>query len=501
MPSFGSGAGPGLLRSVVDMIRTRFAGALALTLGVLAVPQPALADAPPDSAAVQRLVSQFAGRQGYPGFSVAVVKGDQVVLTTGAGHDSTGAPVTAGTPMPVASVSKSFTSLAVMQLVEAGRVRLDAPVTEYLPGFRLADPRGARITVRDLLQQTSGITDRTFPEKSLPQPGSLAAAVTRARSARLASEPGTAYAYTNTNYHLAARVVEAVSGEPFAEYLARHLFAPAGMSATTAVSVTPGDLPAGLAKGHTYAYGVSIAATEPHRFVAGSDGVISTAADMARWLVVQNNHGIAPGGARLVTAATVTAMHQAPGGGRTYGLGWDTAADGRVWHDGIWFTYTASELLLPSGYGVAVLGNSGVGLGNEGTGALAGAIGDLMAGGRPASPAPVRPIVDLVLAALTLLSIALGVRNLRRIGRWTDRARQRPAWQVVLRSAPRLVPLVLLLTLPQLLGLLYAGGRDLTFWQLCYVAPALVGWAGVATVTNAGVLGVRLATLLRRAGG
>jgi len=483
------------------MFRTRAAVALALIPGLLTIPRPAPADVPPDSAAVQRLVRQFAGRQGYPGIAVAIVKDDRIVLTTGAGHDSTGAPVTATTPMPVASVSKSFTALAVMQLVEAGKVRLDAPAADYLPGFRLADPRGARITVRDLLEQTSGITDRTFPEKSLPQPDSPTAAVIRARTARLASEPGTAYAYTNTNYHLAARVVEVASGEPFDDYLARHVFAPAGMKATTAVTLTPGGLPAGVAKGHTYAYGASIAATEPHRFVAGSDGVVSTADDMARWLVAQNNGGIAPGGTPLVTAASVTAMHSAPGGGRTYGMGWNTAPDGRLWHDGIWFTYTASELLLPSGYGVAVLGNSGVGLGNEGTGELADAIGELMSGGRPGSTTPIRPIVDLVLAALTVLSVAMGIRNLRRTARWTERAHRWPTWQLVLRSVPRLVPAGLLVALPQLLGLLYAGGRDLTFGQLCYVAPALVAWAGIASAMNVSVLAVRGATLLRRAGG
>jgi len=146
-------------------------------------------------------------------------------------------------------------------------------------------------------------------------------------------------------------------------------------------------------------------------------------------------------------------------------------------------------------------GNSGIGLGNEGTGELAEAIGELMSGGRPAAPTPVRPIADLVLAALTLLSLALGVRNLRRTWRWTDRARRWPAWQTVLRSIPRLIPLGLLLVLPELVGLLYAGGRDVTFRQLCYVGPALVVWAGVAAAMNLSVLGARVATLLRRTAG
>jgi CubicO group peptidase (beta-lactamase class C family) len=92
--------------------------------------------------------------------------------------------------MPVASVSKSFTALAVMQLAEAGKVALDTPVRDYLPDFRLADPRGPRITVRELLNQTSGVTDGTLPEKSLPQPQTPADAVTRAREATPTAEPG-----------------------------------------------------------------------------------------------------------------------------------------------------------------------------------------------------------------------------------------------------------------------------------------------------------------------
>ena len=161
-------------------------------------------------------MTDFADHGGYPGVAIAITKGDQVVQVGGYGHDSSGAAVTATTPMPVASVSKSFTALAVMQLVEAGKVALDAPVRQYLPDFRIADPRGARITVRQLLNQTSGISDGTLPEKSLPQPDSLAAAVVRARAATLAAEPGTKHVYTNTNYHLAARLVEVVAGEPFA---------------------------------------------------------------------------------------------------------------------------------------------------------------------------------------------------------------------------------------------------------------------------------------------
>ena len=92
-----------------------------------------------------------------PGLSLAIVKGDQVVLLRGWGvADPDGRPVTPQTPFILASVTKSFTALAIMQLVEAGKVRLDEPVQRYLPWFVVADAEAsATITVRHLLHHTS----------------------------------------------------------------------------------------------------------------------------------------------------------------------------------------------------------------------------------------------------------------------------------------------------------------------------------------------------------
>nr|WP_246496983.1 serine hydrolase domain-containing protein [Sphaerisporangium rubeum] len=458
---------------------------------------PGFAATAPDEASVRRVVSGFADKAGYPGIAVAITKGDQVLYTGGYGHDSSGASVTAKTPMPGASVSKSFTALAVMQLAEAGKVTLDAPVRDYLPDFRIADPRGTRITVRELLNQTSGITDGTFREKSLPQPVSPAAAVARARDATLAAEPGTRHHYTNTNYHLAARLVEVVTGEPFADYMRRHVFEPIGMRATTTINQTPRDLPNTMRKGYVYAYGMSIPAEEPARFVNGSDGVITTAEDMAQWLITQNNGGKAANGTRLVSATSVTAMHTSSDRRWTYGMGWDNDQKGRIHHSGIWFTYTADQLLLPGGYGIAVMGNSGIGLANEGIYALTDELATLVTGGEPQTGAPVRLIVDLSLAGLTLVSVLLGVRNLRRTRHWASRLANRPSWRLALRLAPRLVPLALLINLPDLLGGLVGGGRDITFLQLCYYSAALVAWSAVATVMNISVLVARVVALVR----
>ncbi|ATE55033.1 serine hydrolase domain-containing protein [Actinosynnema pretiosum] len=459
-----------------------FVAALLLTAAPPATAPPATEAPEPDLAAVERFVAEQADAAAYPGVAVAITRGDRVVRAFGRGRTSGGDAVTATTRMPVASVSKSFTALAAVQLAERGELDLDAPITRHVPEFHLADPRGAAITTRHLLGQTSGITDRTLPEKSLPQPASLDAVVTRVNPTSLASDPGARYHYTNTNFHLAALVVQRVTGEPFADYLRDNVFAPLGMRGTTAITTTD-ELPDDVADGHVFAYGASIPATEPSRFVAGSDGIVTTAEDMGKWLAAQS------GDTRLAAPDTLAAMRVPAFPGSAYGLGWQTG-DGAARHGGIWFTHCAGQLLLDSGHGVVVLANSGVALGNEGTGALEDGIAAILEG-RDAQPSSPRSAVELALGALTALSLVLGVLALRRP--W----RPRKTWQVVVRLAPRVVPAALLLLAPALLGLLVGGGRDITAFQLAFYSPALVLWLALSAALNLAVLITRLVRLAR----
>ncbi|MEV7907809.1 serine hydrolase domain-containing protein [Streptomyces anulatus] len=247
-----------------------------------------------DAAAVDRYVNGYLERTGLPGAVVAVTKGDRVVRAAGYGHDAEGRPVTAETRVPVASLSKSFTALAVMRLAEAGTVNLDTPVRRYLPEFEMADPRAGRITVRQLLNQTSGMADSAFPDLTLPQADTLAGAVARMRGAKLAADPGVRMNYHNPNYFIAARLVEVVSGVPFAEHMSAEVFGPLGMRSTTTVDTTA-DMPDG-ARGYTRAYGRVIPRSHPRWFANGSQGVVTTAADLTRWLITQNGGGRTPDG-------------------------------------------------------------------------------------------------------------------------------------------------------------------------------------------------------------
>ncbi|WP_370970994.1 serine hydrolase domain-containing protein [Amycolatopsis sp. cg9] len=442
---------------------------LVLAALLLATATPAAAAAPPPD--VDGYVRAHLDHTGLPGAAVAVTRGGDVVRVAGYGHDAAGAPVTAATRLPIASVSKSMTAFAVLRLAEAGRVGLDEPVTRYLPDFRLADPRGTRITVRMLLDQTSGMADSAFPDLKLAQPHTLAEAVTRLRDAPLAGEPGAEFHYHNPNYEVAARIVEVVAGQPFAEYLRTGVFGPLGMTASTTV-----DAPPAGTTGYVRAFGIEVPVSEPDWFTGGSHGVLTTAADLARWLIAQRDGG------GVVSPASAALAHT-PAPGRDYALGW-AVRDGRVSHTGDWFSHTAAQVLLPGGYGIAVVANAGMAVDNEAE-LLAQGLASLLSGGSPEVSLPAGVLADRVLGAVALLAVGLAVAGVRR-------ARRKPRWW---RVAPPLLPLVLLAFLPRLLGVVFAG-RQGTFAQVLYVWPGLVIALGVIAAAGVAVAVARVSALV-----
>ncbi|WP_247745243.1 serine hydrolase domain-containing protein [Streptomyces oryzae] len=160
---------------------------------------------------------------------------------------STGRPVKPGMRQRVGSVTKTFTAVAVMQQVERGRIRLDAPIGDYLPQL-VPGERGEKITVRMLLNHTSGLSDfipYAFPSlrKSPPGPESLddnrfrqfhpAELIELGLAAPPAGEPGGAKGvYSNTNYLLLGQLLEKVTGTPAEQYITRHVIERAGLRHT-----------------------------------------------------------------------------------------------------------------------------------------------------------------------------------------------------------------------------------------------------------------------------
>ncbi|MFC0628212.1 serine hydrolase domain-containing protein [Kribbella deserti] len=443
--------------------------------------------------AISRVVEQSIGPTRLPGVAVVVVGSGRVLHSGGYGQDSRGTPITGNTLFRIASVSKAFTALAVQQLAVSGRLRLDDPVAARLPEFAPADSRARRITIRQLLNHTSGLSDRTFPEATLPQPDSLREAVAALRTAELATDPGARHDYHNPNYWVAARLVEVVSGQSFEQYLRQRILGPLGMRSTVALTNWKEPVP-GLAEGYNRFLGFTVARPEPDRFVAGSAGLVSSADDLARWLLL--NSGSGP--ASVLSGAGLDELHRpsAPADGRyrgRYALGWDVPEipDGprQVSHSGSSFTGTAQVALLPgSGHAIAVLANSRMPLESDLEAIMTGLIA--LTQGRAAPPAgpPAAFIADLVMIGLGFLMGLLGTLTIRRSRGWARRRHGAPLWLTIFRLLMYLSPLAALLALPRLLEILTAG-RSVTFQLVSHIWPTLL-----VTIALAAVLGLLIIT-------
>jgi CubicO group peptidase (beta-lactamase class C family) len=451
--------------------------AASLVLALAAGPAP-----DPVAPSIDSYVQAALDSTGLPGLAVVVTRGDKVIRAVGAGHDSTGQPITEQTPMRLASVSKSFTAMAVMELVEAGRVRLDDPVAAQLPEFRMADPRYRVITVRQLLTQTSGLADDSLDYDRIDDTGSLPDLVSALDGSALAADPGSTYSYCNANYDLLARLVEAVSGQPLQDYLRDHVFAPLGMTRSSV-----DDRLVRPAEGYNSLFGLWVAQPEPAigPAIGGSGSVISTAADLGPWLIAQNGKG-----PHLVSDAALTTMH-APSPVHDYAMGWAPMAgpDGTHLsvHSGNLFTYNAIEA-VDGEYGYAVLTN-GAGLYDDTADVLDGLV-RLTHGEHPDAPGGSRQLVELVLAVLGLLAIGLAVLGVWRSRRWAERRSGRTWWRIALRLVPAALPVAVLAGYPWLVSVLI-DGRHVTWAQLWYFALPVTVLLLVAAASGLVVLGAR----------
>ncbi|MFC9997259.1 serine hydrolase domain-containing protein [Nocardia sp. NPDC127526] len=441
-------------------------------------------------ASIDAYLDRAMASTGLPGLSVVVTRGSEIVHAAGYGHDSNGDALTANSPMRVASLSKSFTAMAVLRLVDDGRVALDAPVAHQLPEFRMADPRASSITVRQLLNQTSGLSDSTVDIGATETAASLREYVSVLGDGTLAAAPGAEWRYCNANYNVAARLVEVASGLGFGEYMRQRIFDPLGMtsSAVSDEKVTP-------ARGFNSIFGVWVARPELPGFLddSGSGGVITTAADMGHWLISQNGKGT-----QLVAPRSLEVVHS-PQGDHDYGMGWGAerlhGAD-LLLHSGNLFTYNAVQAIDPgTGYGFAVMANSAA-LHDDTYDILSGLVA-MSRGVTPEIPGGDRQLFELALALLAAVASVLGILGVWRSRRWASRRAGRARWRIGIRLLPGLLPLSILAAYPQLITVL-VNGRTVTWAQLTYFAAPMtitLVIAAAAGAATAAARAVRLASV------
>mgnify|MGYP005840844195 CR=1 FL=1 len=325
--------------------------ALLLTvLLIIAVYVPAPVQARSPTEALEFFLQEQRQVQRIPGLAFALVQDGEIITTSAYGVDGYGNPLTIETPFMLGSLSKSFTTLAVMTLVEDQRLELDAPVQQYLLEFTLTDQSAAAtITVRHLLNQVSGLSDSSAPAAATADPTDLQQAVASLHTATTGSAVGTKFAYFNHNYLLLGRLIEVVSGQAYADYLRDAVSTPLALRDTT-VSAGSNDLPQTapeLPYSHLTLFVFPLAQPEPLPYGAPAGGIISTARDMARYLALYTDPTPA-----LVTPETITLMlTRQTDLERMYAMGWyeaDPRAIPRIIeHSGDVSTYHADMVFSP----------------------------------------------------------------------------------------------------------------------------------------------------------
>jgi CubicO group peptidase (beta-lactamase class C family) len=456
--------------------------------------------------AIDAYVEAQMRRLHIPGVSLAIVEGDKIVHQRGFGKARPGGEApTPQTPFFIGSLTKSITALAVMQLVEAGKVDLDAPVQRYLPWFRVSDPQAsAQMTVRHLLNQTSGLP-------LLPSEVALAdfddrpdAIEHQGRAlSRLKINPvGAKWEYSNLNYNILGLIVEAASGELYADYIQNHIFNPLGMSHSYTSKTAARQN--GLAMGHRHWFGCPFPAPNLSvpRGSLPSGQLISCAEDMAHYLISHLNGGHY-GNAQILSSTSIDELHRGVAECITfgissgfYGMGWieiDMGQTKTYSHSGNVPDFSAFMALVPEQKkGVVILLNAdpyGLPPITEEVGLNLAA---LLAGQQPA---PIRldfiQWVMRLLPLIPLLQIVGVVSTLRLLRRWHQHPALRPSsgriWGQYI-----LLPLIPNLSLAAALVYLRSNGLarflNLFMPDLAWIARISGSFAGIWAFLRTGLL-------------
>ena len=366
-----------MLRFSLFCSAAAFAVALAMPLSATAqTGGPSVSDA---LAAITAYAPAAMVYQGTPGLAVAVTDRNKTiaVITLGYANSDARIAVTPATRFAIGSITKSMTTLALVQLVDEGKVSLDAPVRRYLPWFAIDG--GATITVRQLLSHTAGIPDDFSAENGYRYD------IAALRAARLLFKPGTSWSYSNDGFATAGAILAALDGRPWSASLQARVLDPLGMASSSPV-FTPDTL-APAAVGYQWrdndrpgSLHPALVASPPLDFVDPAGSVLSTPEDMARYMRLYLNGGRTESGTQLISPALFSAMTTAsrltdgkPAGAATpelaeapefyrqYGLGlsvFDDHGDRLIGHTGGISGYTACmQMNLTRGFGVIAMAN------------------------------------------------------------------------------------------------------------------------------------------------
>ena len=334
------------------------------------VSEPARAQADARFDRIRAAVEEKMKEYGVPGVAVGVYfKGQSATAGMGVTSVENPLPVTDDTLFQVGSISKTFTGTLVMRLADSGKVKLDARVQEYIPGFRVKDSAASRdATLLTTLTHMGGWEGDFFDDTGNGD-DALTRVVDRMAGLDQVAPFNTVWSYNNAGFYLAGRAIELAAGKPYEQALKELVFEPLGLKRTF---IFPADVMA-----ERFAVGHGGPLTNPTvarpwplaRAAHAAGGVIASVADLLKYGQFHLGDGAAPGGDRLLAAASLQRMHatQVPKHGTDdeMAITWHVSNAGgvrQIAHGGATVGQQALLTLVPSEQlAIALLTNSGRG--------------------------------------------------------------------------------------------------------------------------------------------
>ncbi|MCR4648610.1 MAG: beta-lactamase family protein [Lachnospiraceae bacterium] len=301
----------------------------------------------------------------------------------------------------IGSMTKAFTGLAVLKIINEGFIDEDDSVSELLPGFSaFYDSKPVEITVGQLLSQTSGYTNKEKDYPAASEDMSLAEWVGSITGKELSSKPGEKYAYSNVNYNLLGAIIERVSGKSYEEYMYEEILIPLGLNDTyVGKPDDEGRIVSGKRAGYRRAFKYDIQVFEG-RIPAGY--FYSNTSDMARWMLIWLGEADIP---EEYTILINTVKKRLKGTGDYYS-GWELFEGGVIGHSGGTSNYSSRMVFSDDGKtGVCVLTDMNVAASTDG---LCNGIFRLITeGNADRIPTDVWTVFDIVFSILSLIGIIM----------------------------------------------------------------------------------------------
>jgi D-alanyl-D-alanine carboxypeptidase len=305
---------------------------------------------------VDAVVQAAMQEQGIPGMTVALAKQGTLLYVQGYGVSdlSTRQATGPGVIFEIGSITKQFTAALIMKLQEQGQLRVDDSIAVYLPEYNFPPA----ITLRMMLTHTSGLADFTnFPQLGdwVRQGVSEATVLTAVSQAPLQFQPGTQYAYSNSNFFALGTIIEKISGQSYETNLEQYIFNPLGLMNTFYALPSASQ----SATGYTNNGSGLVPAILWDRSAAFAAGALSSnVSDLVTWdNALMNGQVVSPASFKTMTTSNGFAT---PDGG-SYGFGLALATFNNrpvIWHDGQIGGFTAENaVFLDSGFAVVVLTN------------------------------------------------------------------------------------------------------------------------------------------------